>query len=171
MRALRARAGELELTGQPIPSLEIRAGLGYDDARITEQGAPSLPPAGSRVVQIPRITANLNGTISRPATTRLEGFFTADFSYVGNSTSNTAALGYPLTRAGYSLLNASLGVQWNKCKLSVYAANITNRHPNLGDLNPAGYVRHASLAPDAPIDPRAATLQPFNAGLQFRQRF
>jgi hypothetical protein len=101
----------------------------------------------------------------------MQGFLTADASYVGNSASNTGALGYPLTRAGYTLLNASFGVQWNKSELALYAANIANRHPNLGDLNPAGYVRHTSLDFDSPTDPRVATLQPFNVGLQFRQRF
>jgi iron complex outermembrane recepter protein len=169
--AARARGGELELAGQLTPNLEIRAGLGYDDAHITAQGAPGLPPAGSRVAQVPKITANLSGTFSHPVTTSMQGFLTADASYVGNSASNTGALGYPLTRAGYTLLNASFGVQWNKSELALYAANIANRHPNLGDLNPAGYVRHTSLDFDAPTDPRVATLQPFNVGLQFRQRF
>jgi iron complex outermembrane recepter protein len=169
--AARARGGEVELSGKATPSLELRAGLGYDDAKITGQGLPGLPPAGSRVAQIPRLTANVSGTFTHPLTDRLQGFFTADFSYVGDSTSNTAALGYPLTRGSYTLLNGSFGIQWGKSELSVYAANITNQHPNLGDLNPAGYVRHESLAADAPIVPRVATLQPFNAGLQYRQRF
>jgi iron complex outermembrane recepter protein len=169
--AARARGGEVELSGRATPNLELRAGVGYDDAKITAQGAPGLPPAGSRVAQIPRLTAHVSGTYTRPLTPEAEGFLTADFSYVGDSTSDTAALGYPLTRGSYSLLNSSIGVRRGKSELRVYAGNITNRHPNLGDLNPAGYVRHTSLAPDAPIIPRVATLQGFNAGLQYRRRF
>ena len=169
--AARARGGEIEISGRATRDLEVRAGVGYDDANITEQGVPGLPPAGSRVVQIPRLTANVSGTYTRSLTPQVRGFLTADVSYVGDSTSNTAALPYPLTRGSYSLLNGSTGIQWGKSELRIYADNITNRHPNLGDLNPAGYVSHTSLAADAPIIPRVATLQAFNAGLQYQQRF
>ena len=68
-------------------------------------------------------------------------------------------------------MNGSFGVRWNKSELSVYAASITNQHPNLGDINPAGYVAHTSLSGDAPIDPRVVTLQRFNAGIQYWRRF
>ena len=108
---------------------------------------------------------------SHAMTARLEGFVTGDVSHVGDSTTNTAALGYPLTRAAYTLANASRGVRWGRSELSLYAANLTNEHPNLADLNPAGYVRHTSLDYNAPTIPRVATLQPFNAGLQYRLHF
>ena len=65
----------------------------------------------------------------------------------------------------------NLGIRWNTSELSLYAANITNQHPNLGDLGAAGFAQHADLSPDAPLLPRVATLQPFNAGIQYRQRF
>lgn len=169
--AARARGGELEFTGKPLPQLELRAGLGVDDAKITSQSVPGLPAVGSRVVQIPKVTATASGTITQPLGSNHTGFLTADVSYVGDSTTNTGALGYPLTRASYTLVNASIGVRWNRSELSLYAANLTNEHPNLGDLNPAGYVRHESLAADAPTLPRVATLQPFNIGLQYRMQF
>jgi outer membrane receptor protein involved in Fe transport len=169
--AARTRGGELELSGQPLQSLELRAGIGYNDSKITEQGLPGLPPAGSRIVQIPRVTANLSGTVTRPLPSGRVGFLTVDWSYVGDSTSNTAALGYPLTRPNYMLLNASLGVRWSRSELSLYAANLTNQHANLGDLFSAGFPGHVSLNPDAPVLPRVTTLQPFNAGLQYRLRF
>lgn len=169
--AARARGGELEISGRPLDRLEIRAGFGYDDAKITKQGLPILPPVGSRVAQIPELTENLSGTFSQAINERLTAFITADASHTGASDSYTSALGYPLTRAGYSLLNGSLGVRWDRSELSLYAANITNQRPNLGDINPAGYVRHDGTGPGAPIVPRVATLQPFNAGIQFRQKF
>ena len=169
--AARARGGELELSGKPLQNFELRTGIGYDDAKITRQGLPGLPPAGSRVVQVPRLTANLSGTVTQPVSAGLSGFLTTDLSYVGDSTTNTAALGYPLTRASYTLLNASVGLRWNRSELSLYMANLTNRHPNLGDLNPVGYVRHVSLDPNASTIPRVATLQPLNAGLQYRVWF
>ena len=168
--AARSRGGEVELSGQPLQNLELRAGVGFDDAKITQQGLPGLPPAGSRIVQIPRVTANLSGTITLPLSSGRSGFLTADVSYVGDSTTTTESLGYPLTRAGYTLLNANLGARWDRSELSLYAENLTNRHPNLGDLSTSGWPRHVSLDPNAPIVPRVATLQPFNMGLQYRLR-
>src|SRR5208282_2136625 len=122
--AARARGGEIELSGRPWDRLEIRAGLGYDDARITEQGLSVLPPVGARVAQVPELTANLSATYSQPLSGLYVGYLTGDVSHVGSSESNTAALGYPLTRPGYTLVNGSVGVRWNKSELSLYAANL-----------------------------------------------
>jgi outer membrane receptor protein involved in Fe transport len=169
--AARSRGGEIELSGHPWESLDIRAGIGYVDARITEQGLPVLPPVGARIAQVPEATENFSATVTHPLKGPYEGFITGEVSHVGSSDSYTASLGHPLTRPGYTLVNGSMGVRWSKSELALYAANITNRHPNLGDLNPAGYVRHEDLSADSPIIPRVATLQPFNAGIQYRQRF
>lgn len=169
--AARARGGEVEISGRLTPDFEIRAGLGYVDAKVTDQGLPGLPAVGSRVVQIPQITGNLSGTLTRSLTPRVKGFSTLDLSYVGRSTSTTAGLGSPLVRGGYSLINASMGIRWDAFELSALANNIGNKRPNYGDLNPAGYVRHAGALADSPILPRVATAQAFNAALQLRYRF
>jgi outer membrane receptor protein involved in Fe transport len=169
--AARLRGGEFELSGRPLDFLEVRGGIGYVDSRVTEQGLAILPPVGSRIAQVPEATENFSATITQPLTAEFVGFITGDVNHTASSISNTASLGYPLTRAGYTLVNGSVGVRFKKSELSLYAANITNQHPNLGDINPAGYVAHTSLAADAPIDPRVVTLQPFNAGIQYRQRF
>jgi len=166
----RARGGELELSGHATENLEFRAGLAYDDAVITAQG-PGTLPIGSRVAQVPKATANLSGTYRHPITATLSGFLTTDWSYVGSSDSYTSGLGHPLARPSYRLLNASIGVSWMKSELSLYAANITNQHPNFGEMIPIAFFRHDGTGPDAPELPRVVTLQPFNAGLQFRHRF
>jgi hypothetical protein len=120
---------------------------------------------------VPEATENFSATLTQPLAGAYVGFVTGDVSHVASSDSYTASLGHPLTRAGYTLVNGSFGLRWNKSEVSIYTANITNQHPNLGDINPAGYVRHEDFSPDAPIIPRVATLQPFNAGIQYRQRF
>jgi hypothetical protein len=137
----------------------------------TRQGLAILPPVGARIAQIPEVTENFSATITQPLTGPFVGFITGDVNHTGSSDSYTASLRHPLVRSAYTLVNGSFGVRWNKSELSIYAANITNQHPNLGDVNPAGYVSHTSLSPDAPIEPRVVTLQPFNAGIQYRQRF
>jgi iron complex outermembrane receptor protein len=169
--AARSRGAELEVSGRPWARLEVRAGIGYVDARITEQGLSVLPGVGSRIAQVPEVTENISATMTQPLKGDYVGFVTADASHVGSSDSYTASLGYPLVRPGYTLLNGSVGMRWKSAELALYAANITNQHPNLGDLSPAGYAQHTDLSADAPILPRVATLQPFNAGIQYRQRF
>jgi iron complex outermembrane receptor protein len=169
--AARARGGEIEISGKPIPNVEVRAGVGFVDAKITDQGVPGLPIAGSRVDQIPRVTANVSGTLTTFVTQRVQGYVTLDLAYVGNSPSNTSGLEPPLIRRSYALVNGSLGVRWDAFDVSFYSYNIGNNRPNFGDLNPAGYVGHVDLAPDSPIIPRVATAQAFNAGILLRYRF
>jgi len=72
-------------------------------------------------------------------------------------------------RAGYVSLNARTGLTWGKSELALYANNLSNAHPNLGDFSPSSYPAHDPTT--GYLMPRVATLQPFNLGLQFRQRF
>ena len=94
------------------------------------------------------------------------------------SASATNPAGYAPTRAGYSVLNARIGLTWSKSQLELYANNLTNARPNLGDFNPESYAKHSTDPADFDptigagyIVPRVATLRPFSAGLQFSQRF
>jgi hemolysin activation/secretion protein len=113
----------------------------------TRQGLAILPPVGARIAQIPEVTENFSATITQPLTGPFVGFITGDVNHTGSSDSYTASLRSPLVRSAYTLVNGSFGVRWNKSELSIYAANITNQHPNLGDVNPAktqfGYIGHS----------------------------
>jgi len=203
----RIRGAELELAGRPLRNLELRAGLGYEDAVITN-GELYWQPTGSPVYQVPKITAATSGTLTLPVTDALSSFVTLDYSHTGSSVSGTTGcqlntganpppgvpadthyfpcpnagpgtlMGVAPTRAGYSLLNARLGLSWGRSELALYLDNITRARPNLGDFNPAAYPKHsADPAQQDPtygegwLIPRAATLQPFHAGLQYRQQF
>lgn len=169
--AARVRGGELEVTAQPLDGVELHLGLGYNDAKITERGLPSLPAAGTRVPIVPQWTGNFSTSYSRLIGAGLTGFVSGDVSYTGDSLSYRNTISYPATRAAYTLVNASFGVRWDRAELSIYGANLGNKHPNLGDLYATGVVAHTSLAPEAPILPRVATLQPLTVGIQFRQGF
>jgi outer membrane receptor protein involved in Fe transport len=199
----RVRGGELEATAKATDYLDLHAGLGVEDAVITN-GVLYWQPTGSRVYNVPKVTANASATFTVPITGALSSFYMVDGSYVGNSVSGTAgcqlnvgrgglaeypASSYPNgyqffpcppvsptnlqgiapTRASYSVVNARLGLNWGKSQLSLYANNLTNIHPNLGDFNPESYATHDPQT--GYIIPRVATLRPFNTGLQFRQKF
>ena len=83
-----------------------------------------------------------------------------------------------LIDSDYTFVNAKLGLSWGRSELALYANNITNVRPNLGDFNPESYAKHSTDPSqyDAGygvgyIVPRVATLRPVSLGLTFRQRF
>jgi len=64
--AARINGAEMELDGRINSNLKMRFGLGYEDARITSQGATGQQ-VGSRIYQTPEWTANL-GAVYTPQT-------------------------------------------------------------------------------------------------------
>jgi len=203
----RVRGGEFALEAKPNSYVDLQAGVGYEDAVITH-GVLYWQPTGSRVYQVPDVTANASVTFTIPVNDRLSSFLTIDSSYTGSSVSGTMGCqlnagpgvipeypkgvqffpcpsvsptnpaGYAPTRAGYSVLNARIGLDWAKSQLALYANNLTNARPNLGDINPESYAKHSMDSADFDpvfgagyIVPRVATLRPFSVGLEFSQRF
>lgn len=203
----RIRGGEFEIEGRPLEALEVRGGVGFEDAVIT-RGQLYWQPTGSRVYQVPKVTASVSGTYTVPVTDRLSSYLTADYSYTGESVSGTAGCqintgsnpgagvppdthyfpcpnagpdtlaGAAPRRAGYNVVNFRLGLAWDRSQLALYLNNVTKSRPNLGDFNPAAYPKHSSDPAhfDATygsgfLIPRVGTLQPFHAGLEYRQRF
>jgi iron complex outermembrane recepter protein len=165
--AARARGGELELSGRLWQGLELRAGVGFDNAIITNEGL-SEQPVGSRVYQIPRWTWMTAGTYTQPLDPQLLSFLTVELAHVGDSVSGTSGIGTGLTRPAYTVLNSRFGVQWANNELALYANNSANERANLGDLNPISY---APVNADGIRMLRIAVLQPFQMGVQFRHRF
>jgi iron complex outermembrane recepter protein len=187
----RVRGGELEIEARPAPFVDLHAGVGIQEAKISA-GALYWQPTGSRVYQVPDVTATVSARFMAPINEKFSSFLQLDGSYVGNSVSGTAGCqlntatvqyfpcpaagaangdltGTTPTRAGYSVLNASLGLEWGKSQLSLYGTNLTNARPNLGDINPESYAKHD---PESGfLIPRVATLRPFGFGLEFRQRY
>jgi outer membrane receptor protein involved in Fe transport len=166
--AAHARGGELELLGHPWEALELRAGVGFDNALITDQGF-SQQPVGSRVYQIPRWTWMAGGTYKRRLNLTASAFVTVALSHVGDSASGTSLIGAAgLMRPAYTILNGRLGVRWSSNEIALYANNIANERANLGDLNPISY---APVAANGNRILRVVALQPLQMGLQFRHAF
>ena len=187
----RVRGGELEIEGRPSQYIDLHAGVGLQEAKISD-GALYWQPTGSRVYQVPDVTANASARFMVPINETFSSFLQLDGSYVGNSVSGTAGCqlntstvqyfpcpapgaasgdltGSTPVRAGYSVFNASLGLEWGKSQLSFYGTNLTNARPNLGDINPESYAKHDPTT--GFLIPRVATLRPLGLGIQFRQRY
>ncbi len=82
----RIRGGEIELQGRPTSYLDLRAGIGYSDAIITN-GALYWQPSGSRVYQVPKETGVVSGTFTVPLGDKFTSFYTLSVNYTGNSVS------------------------------------------------------------------------------------
>ena len=52
----RIRGGELEVNGRVFPGLDVRFGIGAEDAIITNPGLSAIP-VGERIFQVPRLNA------------------------------------------------------------------------------------------------------------------
>jgi iron complex outermembrane receptor protein len=165
--AARSRGAELEIAGQVLTGLDIRLGVGYDDAKITDQGRSSQP-VGSPVHEVPKVTATAAGTYTTSLGANLEGFVSADYSYVGSSLSSISSFYSPLTRPSYSILNLRIGVRRNRDELTMFANNLTDVRANLGDINPVGYVRHDD---EGNVLPRVAVTRPLTLGVRYSHSY
>lgn len=167
--AAAADGGEFELAGRVTERLNIRFGLGYENARITKAG-PSGQAVGSRVYQTPRWTVTTAGYYRWPLRNGASGFIGADASYVGDSISNNSGGGLALVRPAYGLINARFGVDWGHNEVSLNIGNLTDTKANLGDLGYLGYAQHDVNSPDMPV-PQVAVLPPLSAVIQVRRRY
>lgn len=159
---------ELELVGRLSPALKLRAGLGYADARITENGNTGQA-VGSPVFQVPRLTASLGAVWTHRLSEQLTGFVVADASYTGKSLSANSGADLRLERAAYRLANLRGGVRWARSELSLGIRNLTNARPTLGDIGYLGYQRYVP-GTTTPL-PQVVTMAPRTVTLQYRRQF
>ena len=170
-RRAQINGGELELDGHVVPSLALRAGVGYEKTDITEPGALAIVGVtpGSRVLGTPTWTATLAGVYTQPISATVDGFLEADASYTGNSRALlNGANDTFATRRSYVLVNLRIGVRRGRTSVSLNVRNATNARPNLGDI---GYIGYAQYTANGTVIPQVATLRPLTVLLQYRHAF
>ncbi len=171
--AARNRGAELELNHRPLEGLNLRAAAGYLDAKISEAGASSPQATGSRVFNIPRVTLSAGLVYERPiSSVAATGFFSFDYSYVGDSLSGNNTTATPRVRPSYQVSNLRAGFRRDRNELSLFVNNLFGEKANLGDLV------HLSFEPrildgqgQSVPDPRVVTLRPLQIGLRYRHGF
>ncbi len=170
-RRARINGGEIELDGHLVPSLALRAGVGYERTDVTEPGALAIVGVapGSRVLGTPAWTASLALVYTRPISATLDGFLETDASYTGDSRALlNGGNGTFAMRSSYALVNLRLGVRRGRTSVSINVRNATNAKPNLGDI---GYIGYAQYTANGTIIPQVATLRPVTVLLQYRHDF
>jgi outer membrane receptor protein involved in Fe transport len=158
-----SKGGEIELRAKPVEPLEISAGVGYQNAKITESSASSPQPVGSPVYQTPDWTGNAAVTYTTQLTADWKLIGGADYSYIGRSFSGNNDAADPRLRGSYRLIDASLAFAHDRFQVSLVGKNLANEVADLGD--------NRSIAAEVPGRPRLFVNQPRTLGLEFRQSF
>ncbi len=170
-QAARIDGAEVELSGEPLPSLRLRFGAGYEKTDLTRPGALGNVGllAGSRVLGTPAWNASLGSVYRHPLAPTVDGFVAADASYTGNSVALLNGGGnLQSLRPGYLLANLRFGLRRGESELAIAVHNLTNARPNLGDI---GYVGYAQYDRAGSIVPQVATLEPLTVLLQFQENY
>jgi iron complex outermembrane recepter protein len=154
---------EFEFNGRLLPGLTLGIGVGYVDARITEQGIGSAQPVGSAVYQVPDLTLTGNVEYQWPLTANWAGFARIDSSYIGPSFSANNSELHPLRRPGYSLTDLRLGVRRDRYEVDAFVTNLTDEHANLADA--------VLIGAELPGQPRLLINQPRTVGIEARIGF
>jgi iron complex outermembrane recepter protein len=160
--AAESKGGELEVHARATERLDLSLGLGYQDAKITEQGA-SPQPAGSPVLQVPDWTGSGAITYTATLTSGWDLVSTLDYAYIGRSFSGNNDPINPRERPSYNLLDARFALVHGQQEIALVGKNLTNEAANLGDSR--------SIAAEVPGRPRLFVNQPRTIGVEFRAHF
>lgn len=161
--AARSRGSELEVSAQPMPGLQLSAGVGYEDAVITESSPTLRTKAGSPVQQIAPWTVSAGAQYTFPLVGGWDAMLRADYSFTDRSFSANEDPDNPRLRPSYEIVNLRAGLTSDHYEVTAYVDNATNTHANLGDSS--------SEAGEDPGRPRIVTNQPRTYGLRATYRF
>jgi outer membrane receptor protein involved in Fe transport len=161
--AAESKGGELEIHARPTEPLELSLGVGYQNAKITQESASSPQTVGSPVYQVPDWTGNGSVSYTTQMTDTWKMVTGADYSYIGRSFSGNNNPSDPRLRPSYRLINARIAFDRGPFEVALVGKNLANEVANLGD--------NRSIAAETPGRPRLFVNQPRTVGVEFRQSF
>jgi iron complex outermembrane receptor protein len=136
------KGAELSLTARPTDRLDLYAGFGYTDSRITAMADPTV--IGNQAPLVSRNTANAGVQYRQPLTEGLTGSVRLDYQEIGRTWWEP----YNITsRDPVSLVDLRLGVQAERWSLTAWSKNLTNKIYNAefspGNVNGSGFLWRA----------------------------
>ena len=158
-----SKGGELEVRAKATEHLELSAGLGYQNAKITQASDTSPQTVGSPVYQVPDWTGNASATYRTRLNSEWDLSAGLDLSYIGRSFSGNNTPTAPRERPAYSLIDARFSLSHGTWEYALVGKNLSNEHANLGDSR--------SIAAETPGRPRLFVNQPRTIGLEVRTTF
>jgi iron complex outermembrane receptor protein len=133
---------ELSLAAHPTDRLDLYAGFGYTDSRITAMEDPLV--IGNQAPLVSRNTINAGIQYRQPITTGLQGTVRLDYNEIGRTWWEP----YNITsRDPVSLVDLRLGLQGDKWTVTAWSKNLTNSIYNAefspGNVGGSGFLWRA----------------------------
>ena len=136
------KGAELSLTARPTDRLDLFAGFGYTDSRITAMADPTV--IGNQAPLVSRNTANAGIQYRQPLNEGLNATVRLDYQEIGRTWWEP----YNITsRDPVSLIDLRLGLQTQKWSVTAWSKNLTNTIYNAefspGNVGGAGFLWRA----------------------------
>jgi len=136
------KGAELSLTARPTDQLDLYAGFGYTDSRITAMADPTV--IGNQAPLVSRNTANAGAQYRQPVADGLNAIVRLDYQEIGRTWWEP----YNITsRDPVSLVDLRLGLQAQKWTLTAWSKNLGNKIYNAefspGNVGGAGFLWRA----------------------------
>jgi outer membrane receptor protein involved in Fe transport len=139
--------GELEIRYKPVQGLILGLDAGATHATLT-QVVPNVGATnGEKLLNVPDWTATFSGEYDWPLSSSVNAFARGDYDWVGRShgTYNPVLADY--SRPVYSVLNASVGIDFDNWDVSLYAKNLLNDQKAIQKVNIVQTVSDYTLRP------------------------
>jgi iron complex outermembrane receptor protein len=136
------KGAELSLTARPTDQLDLYAGFGYTDSRITHMADPTV--IGNQAPLVSKNTINTGVQYRQPLTDTLTGTVRLDYQEIGRTWWEP----YNITsRDPVSLVDLRLGLKADKWTVTAWSKNLTNKIYNAefspGNVGGAGFLWRA----------------------------
>jgi iron complex outermembrane receptor protein len=136
------KGAELSITARPTDRLDLYAGFGYTDSRITGMADPTV--IGNQAPLVSRNTINAGVQYRQPLSAGLTGTARLDYQEIGRTWWEP----YNITsRDPVSLVDLRLGLQGEKWTVTAWSKNLTNTIYNAefspGNVGGSGFLWRA----------------------------
>ena len=155
---------ELEVSALVTPGLTLDVSGVYNTAVINDPTAAAVDSGivpGTRVLNVPRYTANAVVDYHVPITDQLNGFFNLSVTTIGSTRDQS---GYPQILPPYTLTNARAGISSGPWSAYLFGTNLTNRVVEQS-------INNTNFAWTTYAITRVSTNQPRTIGLDFAYKW
>jgi outer membrane receptor protein involved in Fe transport len=125
-----SRGAELTLQALPTTGLTLGANVAYTDAYLTQNAPPGVyAPAGTRLPNSSKWSANISGEQDIPLVGDVSGFGSLQVDYVGDRLSafQNTATATRFVMPSYVTLDLQVGAKTDRWSVNLFARNLTDR--------------------------------------------
>lgn len=153
-----SEGGELEIRGKPMAGLTLGLDAGVTHATLTKVEPNVGASVGQKLLNTPDWTATFSGEYDWEMPGDFDAFVRSDYDWVGRSHGAYSPSATDYSRPVYAILNASLGADFGRYEVSLYAKNL---------LDDQKIIQHVSIEELV----SAYAPRPLTVGLNFTAKF